>query len=304
MTTLPEIRQAVLIANPTSGRGRGARAAGEAEALLRDAGVRVERRETTRAGQAEELAREAVGQQPDLLLVAGGDGTFRDVVAGLQGAPVPVGILPCGTGNDLARTLGIARSVPQALETALHGTPRPLDVWRWNDTVFVNVAGIGLDAAVGAAVNRRFKQLRGTAAYLAAFLAVFPSFQPFELELRWPEGEWSGRTWLTAFANAVSYGGGMRIAPMAVPDDGCLDVVIVEAVPRAELLREFPRIFSGSHVKNPRVRVLRVHQVEVSTAPEDATIDGELIGRTPAVITRAPAPVRVMVPAPPQAPPQ
>lgn len=297
MATPTEIRQVVLIANPASGRGRGARAAAEAEDVFRKAGVRCERLETKQPGQAVELAGAvATRHRPDLLLVAGGDGTFRDVIAGLEGSPVPIGLLPCGTGNDLARTLGIPRNISQALHTALHGTPRPLDVWYWNETAFVNVAGIGLDAAVAAAVNRRFKRLRGTPAYLAAFLTVFPSFQPFELRLRWPEGEWAGAVWLAAFANAVSYGGGMRIAPMAVPDDGCLDLVIVEAVPRVELLREFPRIFSGAHVQNPRVRVLRVEQVEVSAAPQDATLDGELIGRTPARITRAPRPVNVMVP--------
>ena len=256
--------------------------------------------ETTAPGHAVELA---CGLPPelDLLLLIGGDGTTRDVVEGLRGREVPVGILPAGTGNDLIRTLGIPRDLDRALEIALRGGERRLDVWSWNGVPFVNVAGIGLDAAVAQAVNQRFKWLGGTGAYVLAFLSVFPRFQPLSLRLTWPEGAWEGGAWLAAFGNATCYGGGMRIVPDAIPDDGLLDVVIVEEVGRATLLQQFPRLFSGEHVKHPRVRRIRTPEIRVEllrpdTAFGTATIDGELIAEAPAVIQRLPYALRVRVP--------
>lgn len=289
-------RDLALIYNPASGRGRGARFADELVQQLAGRGLQVRRLPTRAPGQAVELARQVAREGADLLLALGGDGTLRDVAEGLAGASLPVGLLPSGTGNDLARALGIPLELPAALEVALGGTPRALDVWRWNETPFVNIAGVGVDAAVGAAVNRRFRHLGGTLAYVAAFLTTFPTYQPFEVRLRSPQEEWSGKVWLAAFANGLCYGGGMKIAPTAVPDDGLLEVVVIEAIPRLELLTQFPRIFSGTHLRNPRVRLLRVTEIEVEAAPQQATIDGEIIGTTPARITRAEGCLTILVP--------
>jgi diacylglycerol kinase (ATP) len=286
----------VLIGNPVSGRGRGAAALDAAAAEVRARGIDPQVLRTEGAGHAVELARGAVTRGAGLVLVSGGDGTVRDVVEGLGGSAVPLGILPGGTGNDLARALDLPRDIPAAVSAALSGEERALDVWLWNGTPFVNVAGVGLDAAVAGAVNRRFRRLRGTAAYVAALLATLPAFRPTSMSLRGPGLEWSGAAWLAALANGCCYGGGMRIAPDADPGDGLLDVIVIEDVSKPELLRQFPRIFSGGHVRHPRVRSLRGESVRIEAPEQEATIDGELIGRTPATITRAPAPVRVRVP--------
>lgn len=300
MPALDPSPRVTLIANPASGRGSGARVLHAAADLLRARGLSPRILATERSGHAVELAR-AARSDTDLVLVIGGDGTTRDVVEGLAGADVPIGLLPAGTGNDLIRTLGTPRSLAAALEVALTGAERRINVWAWNDVPFVNVAGIGLDAAVAGAVNRRFRRLGGTAAYLLAFGLVFPTFQPLPLRLKWPEGEWEGKAWLAAFGNATCYGGGMRIVPDAVPDDGLLDVVVIENVGRGILLRQFPGLFSGAHVRHPRVRRIRTSEirVELSGAAGDcalATIDGELLARAPATIRRLPATVRVRVP--------
>lgn len=289
-----------IIANPASGRGRGAAVLAEATARLQALGCAVEVLESTAPGHAVKLAR-TLPAELDLLLLIGGDGTTRDVVEGLGGRDVPVGILPAGTGNDLIRTLGIPRDLDRALEIALRSGERRLDVWSWNGVPFVNVAGIGLDAAVAEAVNTRFRWLGGTGAYVLAFLSVFPRFKPLSLRLTWPEGSWEGGAWLAAFGNATCYGGGMRIVPDAIPDDGLLDVVLVEAVSRATLLQQFPCLFSGEHVKHPRVRRIRTTEIRVELLQPDAafstaTIDGELIARAPAVIQRLPHTLRVRVP--------
>jgi diacylglycerol kinase (ATP) len=291
----PEQRVAV-IANPASGRGAGAVRLRSALEILRARGIHPRALPTERPGHAIELARTAAAEGADLVIALGGDGTVRDVVEGLGDGDLALGIVPGGTGNDLARSLGIPRELEPALRTAVEGGERRLDVWLWSDTPFLNVVGLGLDAAVARAVNERFRRLKGTAAYVAALAATLPGFRPFALSLQWPEGEWSGRAWLAAFANARCYGGGMQIAPAAVPDDGLLDVIVVEDVSKLELLRQFPGIFSGRHVKHPRVRSFRVSRVEVEAEEQAVTVDGELIARAPASVIRAGYSLRVRVP--------
>lgn len=286
-----------LLANPVAGRGRGA-------AVLREALRELEHREipfqawTTATGRdAVRLAREL--PPVDLLFLVGGDGTLRDAVDGLiqrSAPPPPVALLPAGTGNDLARHLGLPGQLKELIHVGIHGAERSLDVWRWNDVPFVNVAGIGLDAAVARAVNRSRGRLRGMAAYLAALATVLPRAQPFPLRIEWPGGLWHGRVWLAAFANATHYGGGLPIAPNALPDDGCLDVVVVESVPRLELLRQLPRLMRGAHLSHPRVKRFRVEEVGLDAPPQDATLDGELLAGAPARICRAAFRLRVRVP--------
>lgn len=287
-----------LIGNPRSGRGNGAVLLERAQSLLRARGQEPVVLPTQRPTHAVELARHAGEQGADLVLVVGGDGTVRDVAEGLAlcGAHAALGILPGGTGNDLTRTLGLPRTLPEALEVALEGRDRELDLWRWNQAHFLNVAGLGLDAAVAAEVNRRFHNMRGPLPYVLALLAVLPRLQPQPVRLTWTGGEYDGKVWLAAFGNARYYGGGMAIAPDAIPDDGLLDAVLIGNVSRLELLRQLPGLFHGRHVRHPQVRCVKAAGYRLEAAEQDATIDGELIGRTPAVIEHAAYRVRVRVP--------
>jgi len=296
MSMRAQSEEVVLIGNPASGRGRGAAALAAAEAALRARGVQPQVCPTEAPGHAVRLAQEAAARGAGLVLVSGGDGTIRDIAAGLSGAPAAVGILPGGTGNDLCRTLGIPSDLERALDIALGARERLLDVWLWNETPFVNVAGVGLDAAVASYVNRKVRRLRGTAAYLVALAQTLPRFTPVHLELSWPGGEWRGRVWLAAFGNGCCYGGGMHITPFAAPDDGLLDIVVVEGVSWPELLRAFPGIFSGAHIRHPRVQSFRVERVSVRAVRQEATLDGELLDHTPAEVRKAEHPLRVRVP--------
>ncbi|MFN3653657.1 MAG: diacylglycerol/lipid kinase family protein [Armatimonadota bacterium] len=293
-------RRVAVLGNPASGRGRGERLLTQAERALQALGAEVRLLRTERSGHAPELAEAAAREGVDAILVVGGDGTVRDAVQGLHQAAalssIPLAILPGGTGNDLARSVETARTVEAAARAALGERERRLDVWSWDGTLFVNVAGVGLDAAVAAEVNRSFRAIGGTLAYIGAVLRVLPGFKPQQMKLTWPEGEWEGRVWLVAFGNAESYGGGMRIAPGAAPDDGCLEVVIVQDVPKWELLWQFPRLFTGGHVRHPRVLQLRVSEIEVHASPQPVTLDGELIGHTPARIRRLPEQLRLLLP--------
>jgi diacylglycerol kinase (ATP) len=300
--TNPVLPSVYLLGNPASGGGKGARLLLRIEEALRARGITPVVRRTERPGHLVELARASAAEGAGLVLVTGGDGSIRDAVAGLLRAGpeavvgTVVGIIPGGTGNDLARTLGLPRDPDRALEIALDGAERELDVWRWNGEPFINIAGVGLDAAVAAAVNRSFKKLGGTAAYVAAVFSTVPKFKPFQLSLQFPEGEWEGPAWLAAFANARCYGGGMQIAPGADPGDGLLEIVVVGEISRLALLGQVPGLFSGRHVSHPCVRVIRTERVTLKAPGQVVTLDGELLGATPAEITRDPQRIRLRVP--------
>jgi YegS/Rv2252/BmrU family lipid kinase len=290
-------RHAVLIANPVSGGGSGRTVAEQAMAALGRRHVAVDLRYTQSAGDAERLAREAVADGADLLLALGGDGTIRDVAVGLGDSGVPLALLPAGTGNDHIPTHRLPSDLEEALVIALQGRDLPRDLWLWNERPFLNVAGFGIDAATAAVVNTKLFALRGALAYLVGLVITLPSYQPLPITLRWEccgnASEWNGRAWLCAFANGKFYGGGMRIAPEAEPDDGLLDIVIVEDVAKGELLQQLPGLFSGRHVMHPRVKVFRAERLQVEAPQHVVSLDGELYEGPPAVITRAPYSVNV-----------
>ncbi len=299
MTPREKPRRAVLIANPVSGGGSGRTLSEQAMAYLGQRHIGVDLRYTECAGDAERLSREAVDDGADLILALGGDGTIRAVAVGLGDSGVPLAILPAGTGNDLIRTLRLPLLLDAALDVALNGEERPLDLWLWNERPFLNVAGFGIDAATAAVVNVKLFYLRGALAYLVGLFMTLPQYQPLPITLRWERAgetsEWTGGAWLIAFANGRYYGGGMKIAPEAEPDDGLLDVVIVEDVSKGELIQQLPGLFSGKHVQHPRVKVFRAERIEVEAPQHVVSLDGELYDGPPAVLTRAPYTVNVRV---------
>lgn len=290
-----------LIVNPRSGRGRGEALCRRVQAELLRRGLPVQVLATEAPSHAVELAR-CAAPGVDLVLVLGGDGTVRDVADGLEQGQFSgaVGILCGGTGNDLARALQIPSELEASLDLALTGTERSVDLWRWNRSLFVNVAGLGLDAAVASLVNRRYRSMRGSLPYILALLTLLPRYKPQEIRITCSGGEWGGQAWLAAFGNGRFYGGGMEIAPTAVPDDGLLDAVVIGAVPKVELLRQLPGLFRGAHAGHPAVTFLRSDAFQVEAADQEVTIDGELIDRAPGVIRRVERALRVRVPTVPR----
>lgn len=253
---------------------------------------------TRSAGDGAPRAREAAEAGAAAIGVAGGDGTLRDVAHGLVtgGHSVPVALIAAGTGNDMARALGLPGDLGAQVSALTSGRELALDTWLWNGQVFVLVAGLGLDAAVAEAVNRRFRGLGGKLAYILAFLAVFPRFQPFQLRVEDGSGGYEGKVWLAAFANAPCYGGGMQIAPNAEMTDGRLDLVIIEAVSRLELLMQFPGLFSGRHIRHPRVKQIRLAEAEVFGAGAPVSLDGETGASAAAALAPGPLKLRVLLP--------
>ncbi|MEW6754111.1 MAG: diacylglycerol kinase family protein [Candidatus Latescibacterota bacterium] len=293
------LRRWYLIANPAAGRGRAHRLAAAAARALSRAGCPVELRYTERPGHGALLAAEALGHNAERLVVAGGDGTIREVLPVLSGSRLPLGLLPAGTANDLARALGIPSHLRGALHVLLHGRVRTIDLGQAGDQPFATVATFGFDSAVNRALDTRQVPFNGTVGYLLAALRSLPHFQCPEVHLSGDFGEYRGRALLVASGNTASYGGGLRIVPGAEPADGSLDVCIVGPVSAATVLWVMPRLWWGGHARHPQVRLLRTTHLHIETREHHPVYaDGDWIAHTPVTLCALPHALQVIVPGP------
>lgn len=289
------VGRGTIIVNPAAGRGKGA--AKLKAAIAGSPLAEWEWRETKRPGDAEAMARE-IASTGGIVAAAGGDGTISEVAAGLAHSAAGLAVLPIGTGNDFARSLGFGASLPKALAAIDAGTTREVDMIRWacggRTGLSINIAGCGFDAVVARRINEGFRGLRGTTAYIAAVLTSLGTYRPAEMRLSVDAETIETTVMLCAVANAQSYGGGMRVAPDARMDDGLLDVVVVEGLPPTQFLRAFPRVFAGTHVTHPKVRILRGKSVRIAcTPPLPVLSDGELVGETDAIFEIVPRALHV-----------
>jgi diacylglycerol kinase (ATP) len=252
---------------------------------------------TTRyAGHATELARAAAASHGryERVAVVGGDGTVGEAAQGLAHTDLPLAIIPAGTGNDIARNLAIPRHPLAAARLAATGTPRTIDLGEVRTPEatrgFVNVAGFGFDAEAAERVNRLPRVVGGTLPYLVGTLQTLWRYAAPRVRLSLDGRQIEARIFLVAVGNCASYAGGMRIVPLARPDDGMLDVCLVHALSRLEVLRVIPRLYSGGHESHPAVKLFRCRSLEgevLSAASDRAPVrvschaDGEQVGGLP-----------------------
>lgn len=296
----------LIVANPTSGRGRGrSRSAGVTE-RLRHHGKQVEIRYTVARGDAESIARDACQNvaPPECVVACGGDGTIQEVANALASLKAPMGdacpamgLAPAGRCNDFARAMGI-RPDPDAVAGALlHGTARPIDLGRVNDRFFCTVATLGVDAEVSSFVDTMRMPLRGTPAYLYGALRVLARYRPHPLRVEGDFGLIERPLFLASSANTPFYGGNIRIAPQADPTDGYLDLCVIDPVSRLKSFGLLPGLLAGRHVGLPIVHFHRTRCITIDAPlPMDVWADGERIARTPVTIDIIPGAVRVMTP--------
>jgi diacylglycerol kinase (ATP) len=288
----------VLIANPVSGKHRGAVAAVQACEQLRAAGWDAEIRLTQCPRDAVRLAAEAAEEGFDVVFACGGDGTLSEVMTGLLDTGVPAGVIPAGTGNDFARCIGLPLHPTAAATLLAHGRSVPVDMLELNEGALwaINVIGTGFDCRVCERINRRSNLVGGLPAYLLALAQEMVNFRPTGLSLRVDDTRWEGDALLVAICNTRSYGAGMNIAPDADIYDGLMDVVVVSFVGRVEFLRAFPRVFKGTHLDHPAVHVWRGAEVEVGTTqPSLVNVDGDLCAHTPLRVKACPGRGRLWV---------
>jgi diacylglycerol kinase (ATP) len=249
------------LVNPSAGRGTGRANLDRIRVLASKlgAGLCVSRK----VGDLAEQARRAAEDGVERLLVAGGDGTMHYAVQGLAGTSCALGVIPLGSGNDLAGTLGIPPDVDAAVERAVSGEIRRIDLVRVGDAFSVSYAGVGFDSEVTHYANE-MKILRGPLIYFYAVIHTLVTFVPPRMRIVHDTGEFEGRVMFTVVSNLPRFGGGMKIAPEASIDDGLLDLVIVKEVPKPVLLSIFPKVYNGRHVGHPAVRIVRTRRAEIT----------------------------------------
>jgi diacylglycerol kinase (ATP) len=274
----------------------------------------------------------ASSSDADALLIFGGDGTVHRHLAQLVKLQLPVLVVPCGSGNDFARALNL-RNIRDALAAwqqfvTGRGSVRQVDLGvitspdadgapaqhdpssRSSEnhkletrSYFCCIGGVGLDVEVARLANQLPSALRRRGGYLLSLLPALFRFQPPAVEVATQENLLSGfetrhngPAMLVAFANAPTFGGGLRIAPGAQLDDGRLEVCIVSAMPKPRLLRLFPSLYSGSHVKFREVKYFQAERLRIVTNPlSDVYADGEYICSTPAEIKLERAALKVIL---------
>lgn len=303
MSTAPE---AVLIINPTAGRGKAGKQVPEIRRLL---GAKAESwawHYTQKRGDATDLAREAVQSDVRLVIAVGGDGTLHEVVNGVLGSGATVGLIPFGTGNDFARALGLFGNLGTACAALTTGVVKNVDIGviEGNGTEgprhFLVLSGTGYDARTAQTVNEGIRHLSGPLAYVWGAILTLRTFEPFALTLTLDEEPPRRvKAMFASFCNTKTTGGGMKIAPGATVDDGCLDICLVQTVSKPSLLYQLTQIFSGKHVLHPAVTMLRAQTISVDADPQQPLlIDGEVCGTTPAKISLLPGALPFLVPAP------
>src|SRR5690606_12132153 len=280
-----------LLVNPASGSGRAAVAAGRLLTRLRALGTEPTVLIGRSAADSARLAREAVRRKPDALVAVGGDGMVHTALQAVAGTDVPLGVVPAGTGNDIARELGIGRSATEAAERIARGYTVPADTVHCTgqgvDLHYLSVLACGFDSRVNERVNG-FPISLGRAGYLVGLAAELRSFRPIPYRIEVDGEVLEAEGMLAAVGNTRCYGGGMKVCPGARYADGLLEVVFVHAVAAADFVRFFPRVFSGTHTELDEVAVVRGRRVTITTDGRAAGIpavvgyaDGERVGETP-----------------------
>lgn len=289
----------VVVANPTAGRGKAGRLIGKADAILHDLRVEHEVRVSESGDDLEATVRRAAEDGAGIVAVLGGDGTVSLGANGVLGTGAALAILPAGTGDDFAKVVGAGR-FDAAVRLLANPKIVPIDLVSLVVGVehrhFVNIAGAGFDSEVNETANGMSVRLGGTGTYVAAVMKTLSRFSPAHYELTIDGEILSVDAMLTVVGSGIQYGGGMKVLPNARVNDGLLDVCIVEALSKTAFLRAFPRVFTGSHGRHPKVRMMRGTTVTVEANRKMLVYaDGERVGPLPATFEVRPGALPIVV---------
>lgn len=289
-----------VLVNPAANRGRGNLVGDQVFALLRQAGIAAVSL-TSESAQAAKAKAEALISNQDLagVVAVGGDGTAQLVVNICVPNQIPLGIVPAGSGNDQARELNIPLSdIPAAVSNIIESlnAPRRVDVMKVKNPTreFWSLGSIsaGFDALCAKRANG-LKWPKGPNSYVAAMLLELPSFKPIKYQLEADGVKREISAMLCGVANVKNFGGGMKISPHSEITDGELEVFILHEVSRPKLLKIFPTVYAGEHVKYPEVEIFRAKSVRISNDSFPMTCDGELVGEAPFTVDVHPGGLQV-----------
>jgi diacylglycerol kinase (ATP) len=275
----------ILAINPRSGRGQARKKALIAKKYFDALGIRVSLVEghsldDFRQQFIEQLDREIITG----VVALGGDGFIHEIIQHVVPRQIPLGVIPCGTGNDFARSIGVYRlSITEQINLIAHCDIRSIDLGRVDQRWFAAILSSGFDALV----NERANQMqwpRGRMRYNIAMIEKIIQLKAHSYQIRLDQESIDVEATLVTVANGPSYGGGMNICPDAKLNDGLFDVMVLGKVSRAELLRVFPKVYSGRHVGHPAVSFYRCKEIEI-IGSGSTFADGEPISTLPLTAT-------------------
>ncbi len=284
-----------LLVNPHSAGGRALKLLPRVEAALDSArvGFRVQRTQSLEHGVEQALLAVDANEVP---VVMSGDGLLGAIGGAMAGAETPLGLIPCGRGNDLARVLGVPDEPEAAVAAILAGATRRIDVGEVNGKRFLGIVSVGFDSEASARANRsRF--LRGNLVYAWAAVSTLLRWKPARFTVRVGEERIRLSGYSVSVANSRAYGGGMFIAPGAELDDGEFDVVHVGEVGKLRFVSNLPKVYKGTHVEEDAVSVFRASHLELTASrPFPVYADGEHLTDLPASLRVLPRALNVLVP--------
>ncbi|NLM27104.1 MAG: diacylglycerol kinase family lipid kinase [Clostridiaceae bacterium] len=271
----------LFIVNPAAGKGKTLRMVPEIENLMKKFSLPYRIEITQAPGHASEIAGHYIKTNDSIRIYSvGGDGTMNEILQPMVGTNASLGVIPAGTGNDFIKSFSMKKDPFKLLPLIVHSDPIPVDVCRFNNRYFLNIASIGFDADVVAMTGylKKLPLIKGKVAYIGGILLAVIGLKKIEADFVVDGSEMHTKTMLlSAFANGRYYGGGMMPAPNAVPDDGLIDFCIINDVNRLKLLRFFPRLIKGTHTDMKEVSIKRCRSIEMkSSKPVHVNMDGEL----------------------------
>jgi diacylglycerol kinase (ATP) len=289
-------RRLAVLVNPTSGKGRGARLLGPVADRLRRGGASVDVVVGRDGDEAFDRLRDRVADGVDGVVAVGGDGLVHIALQVVGGTSIPLGVVPAGSGNDIARSLGLDPRDPLAAADLVRlGRTRPVDLGRANGRWFAGVLGSGFDSMVNERANR-MTWPNGRSRYNVAILAELRTFRPVPYVLDLDGERYGTEAMLVAVGNGASYGGGMLVCPGARMDDGLLDVTVLGPISKPEFIRVFPTVYKGTHVDHPAVTVRRARSVTLTSPGVTAYADGERVSVLPVTCDTVPGGMLVFSP--------
>ncbi len=297
--TDPETPLAILV-NPSSGGGRAPKLLPKIEAALdaRHIVFRVQRTKGLEHGVEQALGAIELGEMP---VVVSGDGLVGAIGGAMAGSETPLGIIPGGRGNDLARVLGIPVDPEQAVAVIAAGETRRIDVGEVNGERFLGIVSVGFDSEANRRANES-RVLRGSLVYAFAALRTLIGWKPGKFTVRVDSERYRFTGYSVSVANNRAFGGGMFIAPDAELDDGEFDIVAVGEVGKLRFVGNLPKVFKGTHVEEEQVKVFRARHLELSaSSPYPVYADGEHLTDLPASLRVLPRALSVVVPPAPPA---
>jgi len=290
----------IIIFNPTAKRASDRKIA-RAFHFLKSKGYKVEVLFTEQKGDAESLAKDAIKESPSLVIAAGGDGTFNEVLNGLAGSEIPMAILPLGTTNVLAKELRVPEAVEGAMKVVLSSAPKTVSLGKVTHLpgqkefgytrYFCLMAGIGFDGETVLGVNETLKKISGKGAYFYSALKSLSGFSPSELMFNIDGKSYTGYT--AVVGKAAKYGGNYMIAPDARLTDPFLYVCLFKGSKRLDILRYVLGIAAGRHLRFKDVEYIKATTLKVK-GNAHIQVDGDYFGKTPAKIEVAPNVVRLV----------